>query len=190
MLEHRAPLDQLSGERAGAAIQGPGLSVAAVADRGLLLIQGDLQDARLADAIREQTQIAVPAPQAAVVRSQYTLLWMAPGQCLLELPAAQASTAQAALIGRIGAALAAVTDVSDAFAGFDVSGDRAPEALMTGCTLDLRPHAFAPGRAARTALADVSVVIWKPDSNRFRCLVERGFAGHFAEWLAQACAHS
>jgi heterotetrameric sarcosine oxidase gamma subunit len=185
MLEHRAPLDQLSWAHDVRTIDARGLRVAAVADRGLLLLQGDPGDCRFQDAIRERIGVALPGPLTAAIHGEYALLWMAPAQFLLELPAAQAPIVQSALSARFGAALAAVADVSDAFACFDVSGADAPDILMTGCGLDLRPDVFAAGRVARTAFADLPAVIWKPGNpDSFRCLVDRGFAEHFWSWCS------
>jgi len=185
MLERRAPLAQVAGA-GDATIDAPGLRVAAVADRGLLLLQGDPDDPLLAGAIREQVRIGLPGPLEVGAGGDCALLWMTPKELLLELPAARAPAMETALALRLGAALAAVTDVSDAFASFDVGGDAAVDVLMTGCTLDLRPHAFAPNRVARTAFAGVSAIIWKPaDPNRFRCLVDRSFAWYFWNRLGQ-----
>ena len=185
MLEHRSALDQVAG--AGGAIAAPGLSVLAVADRGLLLLQADPTEPALHEALGTQTGLALPQPQTTGFGSDRELLWVAPRQWLLQLPAFSAPVVQAALSARLGGTLAAVTDVSDAFACFDVGGPRAADVLMTGCSLDLHPAAFGAARVARTALADVPAVIWRREaSGAFRCLVDRSYAGHLWNWLAQA----
>jgi sarcosine oxidase, subunit gamma len=188
MLEHRTPLAQVSRAQELSTIEAPGLRVVAVQTRGFLLVQGNPEDSLLQKALREQIGVGVPGPQLASTGSEYALLWMAPGQWLLESPAARASTVQAALVARGGVALAAVTDLSDALACFEVSGEAAADALMTDCTLDLQPHAFAVGRVARTAVAAVTAILWKPgdDPRQFRCLVDRSFAEHFWSWFAHA----
>lgn len=62
-----------------------------------------------------------------------------------------------------------------------------PERLMTGCSLNLKPNAFPSGRVARTALADISAILWNPGNpDRFRCVVDRGFTAHFLKWLEGA----
>lgn len=186
MLEHRAPLAQLARPHGSSTIDAPGLRVVAVENRGFVLIQADPEDSFLHKAMREQLGVAVPGPQAASIGGDYALLWMAPRQWLLELPAARALTAPAALVARLGPALAAVTDISDALACFDVSGDAAVDVLMTGCTLDLHSRAFAANRVARTAFAGVALTIWRPGNpSQFRCLVDRSFADHFWNWLAE-----
>lgn len=188
MLEHRPPLAIRSRERLerGGAKRSD-LRVAAMEGRGHLLVQGDPEDTLLQEAVRGDLKMALPGPQATRVRGDYALLWMTPKEWLLELPQGQAQTVQATLMVRFGEALAAVSDLSDALACFEVSGDSAPDALMTGCSLDLRAEAFTAGRVARTALADVPAIIWKPSHlPRLRCLIDRSFAEHFWTWLAEA----
>jgi sarcosine oxidase subunit gamma len=190
MLEHRAPLAQLSRPHGPSTIDAPGLRVVAVENQGFVLIQGDPGDSFLHKAMREQIGVAVPEPQVASISGEYALLWMAPKQWLLELPAARALTVQAALVNRLGPALAAAIDISDALACFDVSGDAAVDVLMTGCPLELHSHAFAANRVARTAFAGVPLIVWRPGNpGHFRCLVDRSFADHFWTWLAEVPAN-
>jgi len=191
MLEHRAPLDQLSRARNTETLHDAdgGLRVTPVTDRGLLLLQGSPEDAVLRDAIGRQIGARVPGPQTTDIRGEYALLWMTPKEWLLELPAAETSAVQGALVARLAPSLAAITDISDALACFEIGGDPAMDVLMAGCSLDLRPHAFAAGRVARTAIADVHAIIWKPGiAHLFRCWVDRSCAQHFWNWLADSPA--
>jgi heterotetrameric sarcosine oxidase gamma subunit len=186
VLEHRAPLHRLSPALYAEATDQPDLRVMPIEDRGLLLLQGEPGDVLLHDAILRQIGVRVPGPQATSIRGDYALLWMTPKEWLLELPAAETLAVQLALITRLVPALAAVTDVSDSLALFDVSGDRAVEVLMTGCSINLRSDAFTAGHVARTAVADVPAIIWKANNSfQFRCLVERSYAEHFWNWLAK-----
>jgi sarcosine oxidase subunit gamma len=190
MLEHRTPLEQVALMRNSQSIELTGLRAVPVVGRGFLLIQGDPTDAVLINALLQETGVRVPGPIEAHIHGDYALLCLTPREWLLQLPAAGASavqTVQTSLAARLTSTLAAVTDMSDAFACFDVSGNRAVDVLMTGCSLDLRPHAFAPGQVARTTVADTPTVIWKPGSSHlFHCLIDRSFAGHFCSWLADS----
>lgn len=189
MLEHRSALDQIAAAGAGPVIAAPGLSAAAVVDQGLLLLQGDPGDPALHEALGALRAPALPPPQMASRAGDQALLWIAPKQWLLQLPAQQAGQVRAALGASLGAALAAVTDVGDAYFCFDIGGERAPDVLMTGCRLDLHPAAFAAHRVARTALADVPAVLWKREAPLpLRCLVDRSCAAHLWNWLAQCPA--
>jgi heterotetrameric sarcosine oxidase gamma subunit len=185
MLEHRSPFDSLRESRGGHLADEPGLR-ATPAEAGFLLLQST-PESRLQDALTSEIGLGLPAPQEASVRGDYALLWLTPSEWLLELPAKEADSVQIALTHRLAASLATVTDMSDAFACCEVSGARAAEALMSGCSLNLHAHAFPSGRVARTALADIPIIIRKvAQPHDFRCLVDRGFAGHFRDWLADA----
>ncbi len=150
---------------------------------GLILLQC-ASECALQDALTSEIAVRIPAPQQASILGDYGLLWLAPAEWLLELPASQTDSLQTALTHRLATSLAAVTDMSDAFACCEVSGARAGEALLSGCSLDLRAHKFPPGQVARTALADIPAILWNPGTpDRFRCLVDRSLEGHLLDWL-------
>lgn len=189
MLEHRAPFDQIAGALHIESTDRPDLRVVAVTHVGYLLLQGEPGDTRLQDALLQQIGVQLPRPQTTRIRGAYALLWMTPKEWLLELPETKVLAVQAALATRLAQTHAAITDASDSFACFDVSGERTAEALMAGCSLDLRPHVFAPGCVARTAIADVPAIVWKLGiPSAIRCLVDRSFAAHFWNWLARSPA--
>ena len=185
MLEHRNFLDQLSELDHPQNVERGGLRVAAVRDRGLLLLQVSRQDSSLDASLRAQLGIGAPEPLRASVGDNYALLWLAPGECLLELPKSETLTCAAALTGRFVLTLAAVTDVSDALASFDINGDRVAEVLMTGCSLDLHSEAFEPDRVARTVFAGIPTIVWKRAVHQFRCLSDRSHAGHLWNWFCE-----
>lgn len=203
MLEHSSPLDQLSPPSTMPSGD-PVLRIVPVTDRGLLLIQARSADASLAGILARQLGLQLPLPLKSERRAATALLWLAPREWLLELPAAQTPSVLAALESsfaqaraqspgeRSPAGLCVVSDVSDAFAAFEVSGTRALDVLMSSCSLELRPQSFPAGQCARTAVADIPAILWNlSDSDHlgaFRCWVERGFAVHFVSWLAESPA--
>lgn len=183
MLERREPFDSLQESRGSDLVGETGLRVTHP-DPGLILLQSP-SESTLRAALTSQTGLPLPPAQEACIRGAYALLWLTPAQWLLELPANEIGSLQNALTKALATSLAAVTDMSDAFACCEISGTRAAEALMSGCNLDLRTHAFPAGRVVRTALADIPAIIWNPGNpDRFRCLCDRSFAGHLRDWLA------
>jgi sarcosine oxidase, subunit gamma len=165
-----------------------------VIERGLLLIQGRTEDPVLSGVLHRQLGIEPPAPLTVNVRDSAAILSLGPREWLLELPASAASFACTSLtigFARAGdrgaaSALYAVTDMSDAFAGFDLSGPRAVDVLMSGCSIDPMPHALPVGSVVRTVLADVPVILW--NASCFRCWVDRSFAAHLWSWIAESPA--
>jgi sarcosine oxidase, subunit gamma len=190
MLEHRLAVDGLAGSAGGPA----SLQLLAVTGVGLLLLQGDPGEIGFARAVHEQFGVGLPGPRAAGIGADLALLWMAPRQWLAQLPRARLASAESALAAKLAAlpaaAPVAITDLSDSMAVFDVGGALAADALMQGCSIDLRPHSFAAGRVVRTVCAGVPAIIWKRgESDPLRCGVERSLAWHFVAWLT-ACAEA
>ena len=77
-----------------------------------------------------------------------------------------------------------IVEVSDRQVGFDVTGPRAAEMLMSGCPLDL--ERLAVGRGTRTIYETVEIVVIKRAADAFRVEVWRSFA----PWLWAALAQS
>ena len=74
---------------------------------------------------------------------------------------------QAFLIGATApefGSTAATTDQTGGWAALRVSGDAAAEVLMRHIPLDLRVHAFAPGRAVRAPLGHMSAVVIRDEA--------------------------
>jgi len=158
MLERRGPRGEIQSE-------------------GFLLLQGELPSSSWA---RE-----LPGPLESRTREQQSLLWLAPGEWLLIVPATDVLSMEARLSTELRTTFAAVTDLSDAFASFELTGKRGAEVLMTGCSLDLHTEAFGSGRVARTVLAGVAAIVWRAQMERFRVFVDRSFAEHLEQWLAR-----
>jgi sarcosine oxidase subunit gamma len=83
------------------------------------------------------------------------------------------------------AGVAAAVDLSSAVLALHVDGPNAREALARGCRLDLDAAAFAPGTAAATVMAQVSVTIAAMPSG-FLLLTPATTGRHFCEWLSAA----
>ena len=82
-----------------------------------------------------------------------------------------------------------MVDVSANRTLLELEGPMAREVLMKGCSLDLHPRRFGPGRCAQTALARVQVILWQmTDEPCYRILVRCSFAPYLAAWLVDAMA--
>jgi len=86
--------------------------------------------------------------------------------------------AQAFVIGAEPPALdglAAVTDQSDGWIALTLTGPAAADVLMRLVPLDLRAAAFADGRAARSGLGHMPLILWR-DAAGFTILTFRSMA--------------
>ena len=83
---------------------------------------------------------------------------------------------------------AAAVDVSANRVCFELAGDDVEDVLAQGCSLDLHPSVFAPGRCAQTLLAKAQVILHRRDAETFRILVRPSYANYLRAWLADALA--
>jgi heterotetrameric sarcosine oxidase gamma subunit len=81
---------------------------------------------------------------------------------------------------------AALTDQSDAWAAFAVSGADARDVLGRLVPIDLRPAVFEVGHAARSLLGHISCLILRVEADRYIILVFRSMAASAAHDLDRA----
>ena len=95
------------------------------------------------------------------------------------------------MLERLRAALAgshaALTDVSDLYASFELAGPSSRDLLANGCALDLHPRVFQTGHCAPAALARVRVTLRQVNETpAYQVLVERSYAQYLWDCLADA----
>ena len=78
------------------------------------------------------------------------------------------------------------TPVSQALARFKIDGPETRTLLAKGCGLDLHPSHFPRGRAARTRLAGMPVIVYCSGSSSFECVVTASYADFLVLWLNDA----
>ena len=131
--------------------------------------------------------IGLPLNPGWVAANGVTVVWQAFDEWLL----LTADGGQNALLERLRSALdgrhAAITDVSDLRAGFEIRGPRSRDLLAKGCAIDLHPRVFTTGDCAQTALARVRVTLRQlDDTPAYQVLVERSYAQFLWDWLTDA----
>jgi sarcosine oxidase subunit gamma len=114
-------------------------------------------------------------------------LWLGPDEWLItdaEDPASDLVTdLEQALAGVHHSAI----DVSANRAVFDLTmpGPQRMELLATGCSIDLDPSRWVPGRCAQTLLGKVPVLLQERETAT-RLFVRPSYAGWLAAWLTAA----
>ncbi|MDX2933966.1 sarcosine oxidase subunit gamma [Streptomyces ipomoeae] len=144
-----------------------------------------------ADAVGLALDLPLPLEPNTVVRAgRLTALWLGPDEWLLVAPPGGERDLEARIREAAGDEPVSVTDVSAQRTTLLVAGPRARDLLSHGCSLDLHPRAFAPGRCAQTTLARTQVVLVARDDpsprSGFWVLVRSSFADHLTEWLLDA----
>ncbi|PZT71304.1 sarcosine oxidase subunit gamma [Streptomyces sp. SW4] len=142
-----------------------------------------------AEAVGLALDLPLPLQPNTVVRAgESTALWLGPDEWLLVGPPGAERDLEGRIREAAGDAFVSVTDVSAQRTTVLVSGPRARDLLAHGCSLDLHPRAFGPGRCAQTTLSRAQVVLVARDEPKagFWVLVRSSFAGYLADWLLDA----
>jgi methylglutamate dehydrogenase subunit D len=115
------------------------------------------------------------------------LLGIGPGKWLAVAEPNAAPLAER-LSGELGT-LAAVTELSDAYAVLRIAGANARALFEKGLGVDLHPRAFKPGDVAATVCAHINVVIWQIDATpTYEIALYGSYAASFGDWLAESAA--
>ncbi|MDX3524329.1 sarcosine oxidase subunit gamma [Streptomyces scabiei] len=142
-----------------------------------------------ADAVGLALGVPLPLEPDTVVRAgELTALWLGPDEWLLVGPPGGARELENRIREAAGEEPVSVTDVSAQRTAVLVAGAGARDLLAHGCSLDLHPRAFGPGRCAQTTLGRTQVVLVAREepSAGFWVLVRSSFAGYLADWLLDA----
>lgn len=80
----------------------------------------------------------------------------------------------------------AAVDVSANRVAFELTGNGARDVIAQGCSLDLHPSVFPPGRCAQTLLAAAPVIMHHADTTTWLILVRPSYANYVRAWLDDA----
>ena len=155
---------------------------------GHLNLRGDPTDQDFLRAAAAALGGSLPLEPNTVKESgELTVMWLGPDEWLLVTPPGREAETAEALHDSLGEIVASVTDVSGGQTVINISGGHARDALAKGCTLDLHPRVFGPGRCAQSLIAKAAVVIRQvDDSPSFDVIVRRSFADYLALWIEDA----
>jgi sarcosine oxidase subunit gamma len=172
------------------------VSSAAAGNSGLLVeidlkarfinVRGDPADKAFLSAIGTTCQLALPLEANTCDGDDPRVFWLGPDEWLLQ-HRGDGSALFESLRTEILDTTASLTDLSDAYVSFLVSGDGVRELLAKGCTLDLHPGSFTGNACAQTLLARADVLLAAmPADTSLQLLVRRTFAEYLASWLGHA----
>ena len=151
MLEAHPRVRQMSGR---------GIVVSVLPARTCINLRGDGLDARFARAVASVADVRPPLePGASTAGLLASLLWLGPDEWLVVSETQAAGELYSRLQRALSGIDSAVTDVSDASFVYAVAGENSRGMLAKGCSVDLHPRVFAPGKCARTLLAKVGTLI-------------------------------
>jgi len=187
--QRRSALAHLGIEaRAFAASGERGVTLREAPMRGLLVLRGDGSGKAFRSAVAAVLGIEPGVePLTAVRRRDLTILWLGPDEWLVVTPDRRRERIERTLRDALDGQHAAVTDVSHGRTVLVLSGPDAPAMLAKGCSLDLHPRGFGPGRCAQSRLARCQALIHQTtDAPEFEVHVQRSFAEYAWTWLEDA----
>lgn len=137
------------------------------------------QDGAVVAALQGALGLDLPGPGETRTGPAARAIWFGRGQTLVM---------GAALPPGLLDGIAAVTDQSDGWASLRLEGPGTDEVLARLTPLDLRPHAFAPGRTARTLLGHMAASLTRWQTESCDLLVFRSMTGTAVHDLTTAMA--
>jgi sarcosine oxidase, subunit gamma len=155
---------------------------------GHVNLRGDPANPAFLAAVRSMLGCALPLePNTVAYSGNRTVFWLGPNEWLIVVPdgcaAAIVSDLQQALHGQFFA----VTDVSGGQTIVALRGEKVRDLLAKGCSLDLHPRAFGPGRCAQSHLAKAPILLHQLDNEpTFELILRRSFADYLWLWLLDA----
>ena len=155
---------------------------------GHLNLRGDTADRAFLDATESVLGFGLPIePNTVAEGGELAALWLGPNEWLVLTPPGQEKALAGALRGALGELFSSVVDVTGGQTVINLRGPRVRELLAKGCTLDLHPRAFGPGRCAQSLVAKANLTVRQLDgSPSFDLVVRRSFAEYLAIWLQDA----
>lgn len=125
-------------------------------------------------ALEQQIGLPFPAPNRAPAANGAVVAWSGLDQAMVLGPPLDPIDG------------AALTDQTDAWATCEIDGAAARDVLSRLVPIDLRPHAFEVGHAARTMLGHMSCLLIRQEADRYTILVFRSMAASAAHDLDRA----
>jgi sarcosine oxidase subunit gamma len=145
-------------------------------------------DSQAAAPTLAESALGVEWPLAAgtIVSGRAEVICIGPTDWLLMAAGPDASPLLKLLAEPLAETSFRAADVSSALTRVEVDGPEAWSMLAKGCSLDLHPAHFGPGRAARTRLAGMPVIIRCVSPTTFECIVAASYAEYLTSWLDDA----
>jgi sarcosine oxidase, subunit gamma len=155
---------------------------------GHVNLRGNAGDDAFLNAVEGVLGFGLPlAPNTVSQGAGLTALWLGPDEWLIITPPDGESAIVASVESALGDIHSSITDQTGGQTMIRITGPSARDLLAKGCTLDLHPKVFGPGRCAQTMVAKaMATIMYIDDSPTLDLVVRRSFAGYVHAWLQDA----
>ena len=154
------------------------------------ILRGQLDDSAFSAAVKTILGVELPAQANTVVETDGLMAcWMSPDQWLLLTAKHEHGDKLAMLFGALQDVFASINDVSSGQTIINIKGEKAPEVINKGTTLDIHPSVFKLGHCAQTVFAKMNVLIYPvclDEQYEYDLIVRRSFADFLGHWLTNA----
>ena len=166
------------------------IRIAEAGPAGMVTVRGDLNSARLREAVETATGAAMPEANRITMADARGIGWMSPDELLLLLPHGDAAGAVTALNAALSGEHALAVDVSDArvLVTLEGEGPRIRETLAKLTPADLNTSALPVGVLRRTRLAQVPAAFWFASETTAHVICFRSVAAYVFGILKHAAA--
>ena len=153
-------------------------------------LRGNLENKEFASKVGKILGMILPNEACSTSsKEKITSLWLGPNEWLLvsnnELPKeTNTYELEQVLFDSINKTnLGAVTNVTDHFTVFSLSGSNVFEVLSKACPFDFDSKDFGDNKVVQTLLNHIDVTILRKNENSVDLYVRRSFANHLFNWI-------
>ena len=152
-------------------------------------LRGDSSDKNFLSSIKKATGITPPnIPSSSSKKTDGTrILCISPNEWLIISPIEANNLLHDKIENALKGRYCAIVDVSHSRTILRITGEKARETLMKGCSVDLHPIAFKPGDIINTTLAKAQVILQKiggkNNSETYDIFVFRSYTHYLWTWL-------
>ena len=144
---------------------------------------------RIDPALGERAGLNLPTEPNSYIRGDdgREILWLGPDEWVVVGRPRTAPSIVAELEQRLPGVHCSVLDLSSNRATLELRGSARLELLSKGCSIDLRPTVWTPGKCSQTLLARTQVVLQERLGDT-RVYVRPSFADYLVDWFIDASA--
>jgi len=153
-------------------------------------LRGNLENKEFSNKIEKILGMILPKETCGTSsKEKITSLWLGPNEWLLvsndEMPKeTNTYELEQVLFDNISKTnIGAITNVTDQFTIFKLSGSNIFEVLSKGCPFDFSSENFGDNKVVQTILNHVDVTIHRKSENDVDLYLRRSFAGYLWDWL-------
>ena len=153
-------------------------------------LRGDIENREFGSKVGKALGIILPKESCSTsTKEKITCMWLGPNEWLLvsnDVVSKESNEYELEKIlfdGISKTNLGAVTNVSDQYTIFNLTGSNIFEILSKGCPFDFNSVSFGNNKVVQTILNHIDVTIHKKSESNVDLYVRRSFSKHLWDWL-------